>query len=119
MDSLILKREHYLYLKLFGKTETQEYKNILQKSNEELSKYKNSKMLLDLNDMDFSGVTNRKKVVFAMILFDILKLNTKKQIAVLVKQKCFDETIKKYADLRNYGLGVFHTEDNAITWLMK
>jgi hypothetical protein len=119
LESITQKREDYLFLKLFGKAETEQYKNILHKSNEELSKFKNSKMLLDLIDMDFSVVTTQKIIVFAMILFDVLKLNQKKQIAVLVKENCYDKTVKKYANLRTYGLQVFHTEDEAITWLKK
>jgi len=94
MDSVIENRGDYVYLKFSGDGE-----------------------LKDFFEVNFHGIPNRKRIVFAMVLFDILKICHNNRIAILIDSRDYDGTVKEYSDMRPFGLDVFHGTDEAVEWL--
>ena len=117
MDSVIENRGDYVYLKFSGDGELKDFKKALLRSNKELNSCKEAKMMVDFFKVNFHGIPNRKRIVFAMVLFDILKICHNNRIAILIDSRDYDGTVKEYSDMRPFGLDVFHGTDEAVEWL--
>ena len=95
------------------------FKEIILQSYLDLTKNGYSKLCLDLLDSNFNDIPIRKKVVIAMITFDVFSQMPEIGIAVLRDGNDYDETMKKYMSMNDFNIELFHTEDEAIPWLRK
>ena len=115
------KREDYLFLKFDEKTivDIKEFEEAMEQVNLNLNEHQCSKVLLDLYDFNLDGFSIRKRIVAAMIIFDVFKYINNIRIAVFMDSKDYDGTVKKYAEMKGFDIDMFSNESEAIEWLRK
>ena len=120
-DLLLEKKEDYLCLKFDENTKIDiiVFKEAMEQVHLDLSKHRCSKVLLDLFDFNLDRFTVRKRIVAAMILFDVFKYIQNIKIAVYMDNNDYDGTVKKYAEMKGFNIEMFSDEDEAIEWLRK
>ena len=119
LDLQIEQREGYLYLKFNEPIEMSEFRKTMDQIYSNLCEYEYSKVLLDFCDFDLTAFTVRKRIVAAMIMFDVFKYISNIKIAAYMNRNDYNGIIKKYANMNGFNLEMFFTENEAVEWLKK
>lgn len=117
MKSNIEVRHGYVYLRFSGEWDSEKIKKALQETREECNRLHNSKVLIDFLNLNFDNMNISNRIVFSTLLFDAFEYLPEAQIASIIDEESYDDTVETFDNMKPFGYKVFHTKYDALSWL--